>query len=398
MDEILKSALDNIPSLKKPQKTFVMMLLSAFMTFAGKATFRNLSRYSGLHEKRISRWFLRTFDFLTLNCQLLSAILSKNSEIIAAMDASFLPKSGKHTEGLAKFWDSKSSKAQKGLEVSLISVVDIKANTAYALDARQTVDIEGKTRTDLYAEHLVSTAEDLKRQGVTHVAVDAFYAKVGYVDPVCATGLHPIGKLRHDAKMRWLFQGEYSGRGCPRKFDGKIKIDRDLERFSHVKQIEKGKDIYSAVVNYPCFKRSILVVLIRDTSNPKKVGHALLYTTDLDLDPLKLYSYYQARYQIEFVFRDAKQHTGLMDCQARNSKSINNHLNTSFCALNLMKLEDRLKKKTDDKTVISIASWKRRKFNQQYMKTLFSCLGLDLSSKKVFQAFSQFSAYGEIAA
>ena len=112
MDEILKSALDNIPDLKKPQKTFVLILLSAFMTFAGKATFRNLSRYSGLHEKRISRWFLRTFDFLALNCQLLSAILSKDSEIIAAMDASFLPKSGKHTEGIAKFWDSKSNKAQ----------------------------------------------------------------------------------------------------------------------------------------------------------------------------------------------------------------------------------------------------------------------------------------------
>ena len=66
--------------------------------------------------------------------------------------------------------------------------------------------------------------------------------------------------------------------------------------------------------------------------------------------------------------------------------------------VNLMKLEDRLNKKTDGKTVISIASWKRRKFNQQYMKTLFSNLGLDLKSKKVFQVFSQFSGYGEIAA
>ena len=63
-----------------------------------------------------------------------------------------------------------------------------------------------------------------------------------------------------------------------------------------------------------------------------------------------------------------------------------------------MKLEDRLNKKTEDKTVISIASWKRRKFNQQYMKKLFSNLGLDLKSKKVWQVFSQFSSYGEIAA
>ena len=35
---------------------------------------------------------------------------------------------------------------------------------------------------------------------------------------------------------------------------------------------------------------------------------------------MTLIACYKARFQIEFVFRDAKQYTGLMDCQSRKQK------------------------------------------------------------------------------
>ena len=39
----------------------------------------------------------------------------------------------------------------------------------------------------------------------------------------------------------------------------------------------------------------------------------LLYSTDLALVPKRLFHLYRARFQIEFAFRDAKQHLGLND-------------------------------------------------------------------------------------
>ena len=72
-----------------------------------------------------------------------------------------------------------------------------------------------------------------------------------------------------------------------------------------------------------------------------KVGHALLFSTDLSLDAKQVVAYYKARFQIEFLFRDGKQHTGLMDCQARCKEAIHSHINASLTALNLLKLEDR---------------------------------------------------------
>ncbi|MCD9459870.1 transposase [Marinibactrum halimedae] len=60
-------------------------------------------------------------------------------------------------------------------------------------------------------------------------------------------------------------------------------------------------------------------VMLRWDVNGKK-SKALLFSTDIRLDAMKIIQYYKARFQIEFLFHDAKQHTGLVDCQSRKKK------------------------------------------------------------------------------
>jgi hypothetical protein len=55
-----------------------------------------------------------------------------------AIDASFIPKSGKQTYGLDRFWNGCHSRAEKGLEISTVAWVDITGNCAYALSVEQT--------------------------------------------------------------------------------------------------------------------------------------------------------------------------------------------------------------------------------------------------------------------
>ena len=124
----------------------------------------------------------------------------------------------------------------------------------------------------------------------------------------------------------------------------------------------------------------------------------MLFSTDLSLDTKSLVRYYQARFQIEFLFRDSKQFTGLMDCQARSQEAIHTHLNAALTALNLIKLEDRRVQNTDRPVVISIASWRRRKCNENLMDRLFDRLGLDRDCEKVARVYDEFSNYGAIAA
>ncbi|WP_444931582.1 transposase [Microbulbifer sp. SSSA002] len=151
------------------------------------------------------------------------------------------------------------------------------------------------------------------------------------------------------------------------------------------------------MVHAKFLKRAIRVVLLKPIDDDKK-GSALLYSTDTNLDAMKLVSYYKSRFQIELLFRDAKQYTGLTHCQSVRKEAINLHVNASLTALDLLKFEDRRETQTDAPTVISIASWKRRKFNQHLMNRIFSSLGLDRSCEKVSYIYGRYSDYGAIAA
>jgi hypothetical protein len=57
---------------------------------------------------------------------------------IGAIDCSFIAKSGKMTYGLDWFYNGSSNRTQKGLEISVIAVIDVEARRGYSLSVQQT--------------------------------------------------------------------------------------------------------------------------------------------------------------------------------------------------------------------------------------------------------------------
>ncbi|QBQ55183.1 hypothetical protein E3U44_12190 [Nitrosococcus wardiae] len=143
-------------SLSTAQRKFMKVLLTTWMCLRGKATFRNLSCYSQLNEKTYARWFRRPFDFVEFNRLCLADLLAQRTRLIAVMDCSFSEKSGRHTYGLDKFYNSTHYRAQKGLEISTLAFVDVEYATAYSFSTRQTPPPEhpDETRVDGYLQHL----------------------------------------------------------------------------------------------------------------------------------------------------------------------------------------------------------------------------------------------------
>jgi hypothetical protein len=157
------------------------------------------------------------------------------------------------------------------------------------------LDEKDKTRVDLYAEQVVSLSPQLHKLGIHHVAADAYYSKEKFVSRVTAAGLNVVGKLRADANVKWLYEGEYSGRGRPRNFDGKADFEKDLERFQLAGTLNDDEtEVYTAVVYSPNLKRMIRIVMLRWEKNGK-IGTALLYSTDTTLEAMTLVAYYKAR-------------------------------------------------------------------------------------------------------
>ena len=135
---LLQSILPYLKQTKKPQCKFVTHLLGLMLMLPGHATFRNLSRYSPSHERTFARWYGRDFDWVSLNKAAITEVVPPEHDQALVMDASFVPKSGKHTSGLDRLWNGSHSRAEKGLEISTLAWLDITDTCAYSLSVEQT--------------------------------------------------------------------------------------------------------------------------------------------------------------------------------------------------------------------------------------------------------------------
>jgi hypothetical protein len=113
----------------------------------GKVNFSNLSRYSNLSERTYRRQFAESFDFTSFNAVLIEEAVSPKSRKIAAMDCSFITKSGKQSYGVDYYYNGSASKSETGQEISVISIVDVDSHQGYTLSVQQTAAKEAAVTT-----------------------------------------------------------------------------------------------------------------------------------------------------------------------------------------------------------------------------------------------------------
>ena len=394
---LLQSVLPTLRQTKKPQQKFVAHLLRLLLMLPGHATFRNLSRYSAYHERTFARWYARDFDFVSLNKAAITQVIPPAHEQALVIDASFVPKSGKKTYGLDRFWNGSHSRTEKGLEISALAWLDITDNCAYCLSVEQTPPADKPpdtetTRIDVYLEQLTRVVSAHRLRHLRYVITDGYYSKQKFTAGVRALGLEQIGKLRIDANLRYLYQGpKRPGPGRPKTYDGKVHWD-NLSHFEKVATDDDDIVLYHQVLNHVQCQCTLRVVLVVDTQHHRR---AVLFSTDVNLDALTIYRYYKARFQIEFLFRDAKQFTGLTDSQARSHAKLNFHFNASLSAVTLAKLDARQHSR-DAASVFSMASLKRRAFNQHLIERISQHLAQGHSLEKSSPAYEELCNYGTI--
>ena len=227
--------------------------------------------------------------------------------MIAAIDCSFIGKSGKPW-GVDNFYNG-SGKSQKRNFLSGGRVCPSRLLFPPAVNrshqhnqqlVSQKVEVKVGTsnseRVKGYLEQL-KTARAHLPTAVKYLAADSFYSKKYVVDGVVALDLHLVSKLRIDADLRYCYTGEQKSRMMARW--------SDLSRLELSGGLADGTKMYSQVVWHVSLKRKIRIV---DHRNPDKQRVALLFSTDTTLDPLR-------RTTNPGSF-DAKQFTGLCDCQS----------------------------------------------------------------------------------
>ncbi len=304
-----------------------------------------------------------------------------SGHFVWAFDATYLPKSGQKTPGVGKYWSGSACRALWGIELGLLSLIDIDYHTAFHIDAAQTPAAAERTQQDIdlldhYSQVIVWANQHLSALS-GYLAADAFFAKREFIQQIRKrTGLHVISLLRQDADLRYLYSGEPTGkRGAPKRYDGKIDWKNpDLSRFELV-LADHTQRIYSAVVNCVFLKANIRLAYVQWLDGKGQVrGYRLVFSTDVTLAADRLVGYYQARFQQEYLIRDGKQFLGLSHSQARSINKLESHVNLSLTALNIAKVESGLTADAAKRKAFSMANVKTQYHNQLLINRFMAIL------------------------
>jgi putative transposase len=370
------------PYLSRTDLRRFCRIAQAMLSMTGRVTMLGISRWAGKggSYRSVQRFFNTLIPWPQVFGKFFEQHLYRpEGEYFLVGDESVVTKSGKETHGLDYFFSGLLSKTVKGIAIFALSLVSVEERRSYPLQVEQVVRSEeqkaaakarkkknpakkgqttskkagrpkgsknrDKTRVELTAE-LKRIQKMIKNQlsalqslvSVRYLALDGHFGNNNALQMARQCGLHLISKLRHDAALYFIYNGRQKRKGPRKKYGQKINYRRIPEQYL-VEQSMQGSictRIYHARMLHPDFAQALNVVII--TKTHLKTGacaNVNLFSSDLELPYAKIIDCYSLRFQIEFNFRDAKQHWGLEDFMNVKEVPLTNALNLSLFMVNL---------------------------------------------------------------
>lgn len=359
------------------------VIAEAIFSMTGRVTMLGISRWAekGGSYRNVQRFFATTFLWTALQIKFVeSHLFNASHEYILAGDATTITKTGKNTFGINRFFSGVLGVVVKGLEFFAISLIDVTNRKSYPLAVKQTVrekeerrkpkknrvnkkkrsqkkkpsNLQGrpagvknknKMKLELSSEllrihELLQSVLKLLRVfvSVRYLAMDGHFGHNQAVLMARENCLELISKLRRDAVLFEKYEGEQKPKGAKKKKGDRLNLDSIPRKYwqSQVREKEVVTNYYAGIFLHPSFGMKLKVVIIeKQNEETKKIGEAILFSSDLNLGWEKIVEYYSLRFQIEFNFRDAKQHFGLEDFMNQTQRGVENAVNLSFLMVNL---------------------------------------------------------------
>jgi putative transposase len=361
------------------------VIVEAVFSMTGRVTMLGISRWAegGGSYRNVQRFFATTFLWTALQVQFVESYLFNPShEYILAGDATTVTKAGKTTFGIDRFFCGVLGKVVNALEFFVISLIDVTNRKSYPLAVKQTIrekaekaarrkrkkkkakkrksvkkkpsKLKGRPPGVLNKDKLkLELSSELVRIDgllkavlkllrvfvmVKYLAMDGHFGHNQAVLMARLNGLELISKLRKDAAFYEKYEGEYGGRGARKKKGERLDLDLIPQKYrqKQVREKEIVTNYYAGIFLHPKFGMELKVVIIEKKNEQKKqIARAILFSSEVHLSWEKIVEYYSLRFQIEFNFRDAKQHFGLEDFMTTTARGVENAVNLSFLMVNV---------------------------------------------------------------
>ncbi len=344
----------------------------AMLAMTGRVTMLGLSRWTGRggSYRTIQRFFHTTLPWAAILWIFLrTQVLTPGDDMLLVGDECVVTKAGKDTFGVDRFFSSIFGKPVPGVSLFALALVSRSERQAFPVQVEQvrrepagsppaTLPVakrkpgrpkgsstQAKADAPLNAEHTRISAMIqglLTRIGasltLTYLVLDGHFGNQNAVLMARRLGLHLISKLRSDSALHYPYDGPYAGRGPHRIYGERIDPTAIPERFLKQTTVEHEIEtrIYQVEARHETFDQPLnVVVIVKTHQTTGKQAHVYLFSSDRTLAWDVLRDDYQLRFQIEFVFRDAKQYWGLEDFMVVKEAAVTNAMNLAFFMVNL---------------------------------------------------------------
>ena len=408
MSDILPVLLSLAPTLPKTSCRQLARIVVAILAMTGRITQLGISRWSepGGSYRTIQRFFHTKIDWLAVKWRFFELfVYDPEGVYLLAGDESVITKSGKKTFGLDRFFSSLFDKAVPGLACFSLALVHVGKREAYSLSNEQVVRSEAekqqakarqnkrsqgkkddksarprgrpkgsknknKAQQSLSPELLRIQAQLQKvvvwlkkKMAVAYCVLDGHFGNHLAAQMLRQCDLHLISKMRSDAAL-YQEPTELQKQASPsRKYGDRLDFAQMPAKLLRSEETEAGyrTQVYAVRCLHKQFASRInVVVIVKTHLESGRVGHVILFSTDLFLTAETLIEYYALRFQIEFTFRDAKQHFGLEDFMGVKQTSVANAISLAFFMVNLSNyLLDRLRTGCAGAGISDLKSWYR---------------------------------------
>ena len=412
------------------------VVAQALLAMTGRVTMLGLSRWAGKggSYRTIQRFFNTTLPWSVLQWLLIRSYLWKSGEtLVAAGDDVIVTKSGKCTHGLARFFCSLYSRVVPGVGFLCLSLISVKRRVSYPmmleqLEQPQTPPSQRGIKQKTHGKSKRGRRKGSKNRNRREVELSAHlqfvqqhlkhllkligpYLKLDYcvfdgafghndaVQMVRQIGLHLISKLRHDSALYVPYEGPYSGRGPRKKYGDKINYQDIPERYLKTSSIDKNEHIETKIYQMQVWHKKFsdllnVVVIVKTNLKTHKFAHVVLFSSDLELSYDLVIDYYRLRFQIEFNFRDAKQHWGLEDFMVVNERPVYNSANLALFMVNVSQALMRpMRAQWPELSVNDLKTWFR---SQKYVRETLKLLPEMPEANFIDQAIAQIAQLGRI--
>jgi hypothetical protein len=378
----LSAMIGDLAGNKAIRRRILQTLFPLLLTLPWRANFKQMARWSKRNEGTIHNWFGSELELIDFQRSLIDKNGSGN--YCTLFDPSYLPKSGKCTPGLGRYWSGQAGAVKRGLEIGAFAVGDIDHHTAFHLSASMTPSrAELKAKGITLMSHYVSLVADRKAD-ILHfgsfLAVDGYFGVATFVSPVTQMGIEVISCLKSNSVLHYapVAQSDKKGRGRPRVKGEKVNwADVDNAALPVVAE-DEDKRVRCGLVWVKCLRRLVVLVAVEYLRHDGSLQcHKLYFCTDLSKGWEWILERYSLRFQIEFLFRDAKQFTGLTHCQSTNPTKIENHVNLALGAVSVAKTAHWLPQSEDQRGPFSMAEIKTYYHNLALLERFSVALNLN---------------------